>query len=214
MRNRLSLSTLPRRFARCERGIAAVEFALIAPLLALFLVGTTVATQSLWVNGKIAQTGSVLGDLVAQEVLLTDGSFNTLMSAAPVLIEPFPLEDLTIEVTASIACHQDPENIEESTPRFFVVWNNTWTSGSITGGSQSPGDPLRTPPTDLSIRDGDQIVRTRVTYTYRPAISQTAGHVVDMDETAYHQPRDKDPVSYPSREGHENTRDCDVLLNR
>lgn len=206
--------TLLSRFRREEGGVAAIEFAFIAPLLVVFLLGTTTATQSLWAHGKVSQTGSVIGDLISQESELNDTGFESLLNAGPVLMEPFPINDLKVIVTAAIACHQDPTDTKGSTPSMFVVWSRGWSEGGLVSGDSGPGDSLSNAPTQLSVEDGDYLIRTTTTYTYEPTITQEAGYELDMEEIAYHQPRDDRPVSYPDQEGAERTRDCDQLMNR
>jgi len=213
-KTRNQMRTALSRFRNREDGVAAIEFAFIAPLLVVFLVGTTTATQSLWAHGKIAQTSSVVGDLISQENEIDNTSFGAIMKAGPVLIEPFPVSDLTVSVIAAIACHQDPNDTENSIPKIYVAWSNGWTGGNVTNSGPQPGTLLANAPTDLSIKDGDYIIKTEVTYTYKPPISQTAGHTVPMNEIAYHQPRDQMPVSYPTREGNADTRNCNKLMNR
>jgi len=201
------------RFGRREDGVAAIEFAFIAPLLVVFLLGTTTATQSLWAHGKVAQAGSVIGDLVTQETDLDDATLLTIMKAAPILIEPFPVGNMTIKITAGIACHEDPDDTEGKTPIIFVVWSNGWKKRGLTNRGQRPGAMMRDAPENLSIQDGDYIVKTEVKYTYSPSISQKAGHEIEMVETAYHQPRSAKPISYPSREESEQLT-CRELMDR
>ena len=208
-----STTALATRFGRAESGVAAVEFALIAPLLAVFLLGTTTATQSLWANGKIAQTSSVIGDLIAQENDLDNTLFKAITDAGPVLIEPFPVNDLQISVTAAIACYDDPTDTESNAPEIYVVWSNAWKDGKLVQGPQKPGDPLTGAPTELSIEDSDYLIRTAVTYTHEPTITNKAGHDIEMEEIAYHQPRDNKPISYPQEEGND-PQNCDDLMNR
>ena len=205
--------SLVARFRRETDGVAAIEFAFIAPLLVVFLLGTTTATQSLWANGKISQASSVIGDLVSQESTFDNGSFETLLDAGPVLIEPFDPATLRIEVTAAIACHNDPSNITNSTPQMFVVWSNAWENGSLVQGPSNPNQPLPDAPTELTIEDSDYLIKTSVFYTHTPPISREANYSIDMEEIAYHQPRENRPVSYPQKEGN-NQRTCDQHLGR
>lgn len=201
------------RFGRREDGVAAIEFAFIAPLLVVFLIGTTTATQTLWAHGKIAQAGSVIGDLVTQESEIDNATLTTIMKAAPIMIEPFPVGDINISITAAIACHEDPTDTDGKVPKIFVAWSNGWNKDGLTNHGQQPGERMTAAPEDLSIQDGDYIVKTVVTYTYAPSISQNAGHEIRMDETAFHQPRSDKPISYPSREGSEQ-QNCRDLMNR
>lgn len=201
------------RFRHGESGVAAIEFALLAPLLVVFLLGTTSVTQSLWANGKISSASSTIGDLIAQETELTDASFLQLMNAGPVLIEPFPTGDMRTEVTAAIACHDNPNNIQNSTPKIFVVWSNAWAGGQLVDGPSSPDDPLPEPPTELTIEDGDYLIKTTVLYTYAPPITQRVDYTLPMREIAYHQPRGTAAVTYPQQQN-ATVKTCDDLLNR
>ncbi len=189
-----------KRFKNAEHGLAALEFAIIAPLLVLFLLGTTTATQSIWANGKVNQTASVIGDLISQETELTDITFNQLMNAAPILVEPFPQADLKMTVTAAIACNQSKNTNGKPDIKYFVIWSKSWTAGNLGPGPQRPGEPMAQPPADLLIPDGDYLIKTLSEYTHTPTIGRKVGATIEMGEVAYHQPRESDPVSYPTEE--------------
>ena len=204
---------LASRFRRAEDGVVAVEFAFIAPLLVIFLLGTTSASQSLWAHGKVSQASSVIGDLIAQQTNMDDATFEGIMNAGPVLLEPFERGDLRIEVTAAIACLQDPAAGASTEPDMFIVWNRGWTGGSLINVTGAPGDPLNDAPDDLVVDDGDYIIRTEVSYTYAPPFSSEAGHEIAMGEVAFHQPRDYRPITYPSEEG-TTPQNCDALMGR
>ena len=205
--NTFSISRLAARYRRDESGVAAIEFAFIAPLLVGFLLGTTTATQSLWANGKVAQTTSVIGDLISQENQLDNTSFKAITDAGQILLEPFPTGDMKIMVTASIACYDDPTDTEGKRPEIKVVWSNAWSDNQLVAGPQTPGDLLTDAPQELSIEHGDYLIRTVVAYTYEPTITRQAGYTIEMEETAYHQPRDNEPIAYPQQEG-TNPTDC------
>lgn len=200
-----SVACLAARFRREESGVAAVEFAFIAPLLVVFLLGTTTATQSLWANGKVSQTTSVIGDLISQENLIDDTVFKAITDAGQVLMEPFPTSDLKISVTTAIACYENPNDTDGKRPDIKVVWSNAWKGNQLVQGPQGPGDTLTDAPQKLSIEHGDYLIRTTVTYTYEPTITSKAGHDIEMVETAYHQPRDSKPITYPQQEGRNPT---------
>ncbi len=200
-----------KKFRKDEQGLAAVEFAIIAPLLALFLLGTTTATQSIWANGKVNQSASVIGDLVSQETTLTDLNFGQIMDAAPVLLEPFPQSDLRVTVTASIACDKST-NPNNPDIEYFVMWSQSWTDGNVVAGPQNPGQKLDGAPEEIKIADGDYIIKTVSEYTHTPTIGQQVDASISMGETAFHQPRESDPVSYPTKESPQY-QNCDDMLN-
>ena len=205
--------TLFARFRKQEDGVAAIEFALVARLLITFLLGTTMATQSLWANGKVAQVSSVVGDLISQETDLDSTIFESIIKVAPVLMEPYPIGDTNIDVTAGIACYEDPTDTDEAKPKIFTVWGVRWEGGNSFVPGQTSNEEMEDGPDDISILEGDYIVQTRVTYTYKPAITQKAGYTLALDEVAYHQPRDAEPISFPEYEADE-LMDCDELMDR
>ena len=201
------------RFRRQDDGVAAIEFALVAPLLVMFLLGTTAATQSLWAHGKVAQTSSVIGDLVSQETDIDATVFRNIMKAAPVLMEPFPVGNLAITVTAGIACHEDGNgDSENAIPKIFTIWSAKWNGGDQFVQGYASKEKMKDAPTAISIENGDYIVQTRAAYTYTPTITRQAGYTLDMEEIAYHQPRDASTISFPLYEP-DVIPTCDELMN-
>ena len=55
-----------KRLRRDERGVSAVEFALIAPVMILFYFGLAELTQVMIAERKTVRTASAIGDILAQ----------------------------------------------------------------------------------------------------------------------------------------------------
>jgi len=201
------------RFRKREDGVAAIEFAIIAPLLVMFLLGATAANQSLWAHGKVSQVSSVIGDLVSQESEITPAIFSSIIKVAPVLMEPYPIGDLEITVTAGIACYEDPNDTEGAVPTIFNMWSARWNERNGVKRGQRSNVEMTDGPTEISIIEGDYVVQTRVTHTYEPTITQEAGYTIDLDETAYHQPRNAEPIAFPQYQP-ANPGTCDELMDR
>jgi Flp pilus assembly protein TadG len=66
MRQMKSLSTI-RRFCQDCRGLAALEFALIAPVMVLIFFGVVEGSDALSASRKVSLSANTLADLVAQE---------------------------------------------------------------------------------------------------------------------------------------------------
>lgn len=86
MRPRTSL----RRFARDQRGISAIEFALLAPVLIAFYFGMAETVQAMMAKRKVSHVASVIGDLVAQDQTVTPAEFADLWTLGATLASPFP----------------------------------------------------------------------------------------------------------------------------
>ncbi len=79
-----------RAFALEKQGVAAVEFALILPIMLLIYLGTAEASRAISYHNRIVSIASSMGDLIAQEK--NDISIATLrdyFSATQTLIAPY-----------------------------------------------------------------------------------------------------------------------------
>ncbi len=76
-------------FRHETRGVAAVEFAFIAPILILLLVGTVELSSGVAVNRKLSRLSSTLSDLVTQSQSLTNNDVNDIMDASAKVMHPY-----------------------------------------------------------------------------------------------------------------------------
>ena len=92
-----------RLFSRDQRGLAAVEFALIAPILILLFLCVVEVSNLLSADAKMRAATAAVGDLVTQD---SDGMINAadiaiLQAASRAIMAPIPVNSnqLTIYVT-------------------------------------------------------------------------------------------------------------------
>src|SRR5690606_19494517 len=89
-----------RLMLRDRTGVAALEFALIVPLLlALYLVTMEVA-QAIEANKKVARVGSMVADLVTQMPEITKSELEGVMRIGEATLQPYNRSKPTIMVTA------------------------------------------------------------------------------------------------------------------
>ncbi|WP_404400054.1 TadE/TadG family type IV pilus assembly protein [Pelagibacterium halotolerans] len=86
-----ALPSLVTRFARTGSGIAAVEFALIVPIMLLLYLGAVDLTQGLMADRKLTHLAGTLGDLVAQDNLdeITGDDIEGYFAASAALMRPY-----------------------------------------------------------------------------------------------------------------------------
>jgi Flp pilus assembly protein TadG len=97
MRN---LCTLWRR---CERGAAAIEFALVAPLMIVFHLGAVEVVQSWEAHRRIAHVAGALADLTAQEQTVSAADLTDILAAGALLVTPFSSNQLGERITSFTA---------------------------------------------------------------------------------------------------------------
>lgn len=102
-----------RRFLRSERGVAAIEFAIIAPLLFLLLFGTIEMGRLLWVRAMFSHAISETARLVqvpmaevtkaALEAALVDSLTESGYSAVTILADQNTETSWRLVATTSVA---------------------------------------------------------------------------------------------------------------
>ena len=92
-----------RRFAKDERGVAAIEFALVLPIMALLLLGCFEVPRFVMVYQKIARTSSGVADLVAQaDDPITSAQMTDVFSASKMMMQPYDVAANGVVIVSSI----------------------------------------------------------------------------------------------------------------
>lgn len=203
--NRKSARRFGAGFMRGRRGVAAVEFAILCPILVGMLLGSIEITHRLWAAGKINDVASVIGDLISQEETLDDTKFRKVLVAGPLLLDPYDAATLKIEITSAISCYKNGNT--NTTPKFFVTWSRgqRWSTGP--GGSAPVGSTIPGPyavnsvfpeqPTDLALDQGDTVIFTKATFSYKPDVHYYLSSApTPITRTSYFQPRKTTRIPY------------------
>ena len=173
-----------------RRGVAAIEFAFIAPvLLALYFVTMEVA-QGIEANKKVGRIGSMVADLVTQQQTISKSELEAIMQIGGAILQPYNRTKPNIEVTAIRIS-------DESTPKVLVEWSRKMVNGAFSQG-ESKGSQT-TVPEKLKIRN-TFLIRVTGQLDYRPVITWTAQQKaalglaaafdnINMKETYYLRPR-------------------------
>lgn len=93
-------AALLRSFIGAERGIAAVEFAMLAPILLVIYLGAVDLTQGLSADRKLGLAVSTVSDLVARKdgnVTLTE--LNTYFSSVDAIMRPFDGDEVQMRLS-------------------------------------------------------------------------------------------------------------------
>ena len=152
------LAETRRRFSRDERGVSAIEFVLIFPILVGMLAGTVDIGQALTVSRKMNQVAATLGDLTSQKGAWTATDIDAIIMGSATIIEPFDKSDLKIDlaildVDASLATK--------------VNWARGYNKTALAKNSASPV----TIPTNIA-QSGVQLIAVKATYSLTTPFSK------------------------------------------
>lgn len=89
-----------QRFARGEDAAAAVEFALVLPIMLMLYIGSVETTALISMDRKVQSVAGALGDLVArQDKTIEADMLSDYFLAAGGIMTPFPTDELYQVVT-------------------------------------------------------------------------------------------------------------------
>ncbi len=85
-----------------EKGISAVEFALIAPIMVLIYFGCIELSLLMRADRRVTATASSLGDLTARLVTVSDADMQELFNAATVSMQPYSANNARMRITSVV----------------------------------------------------------------------------------------------------------------
>jgi len=179
------------RFLRDRGGVAAIEFAFIAPILMILYFLTMEASQAVETSKKVNRMSSMIGDLVAQQSAVDTDTLTAILQAANSTLLPYNRSTPTVVVTGI-------QITADSTPKVQVAWSYQISNNKTGQGPSKNGDTTTVPAT-LKI-GGSFLIRVTSTLPYRPVIAWAAGDEqplglisafdhITMGETYYFSPR-------------------------
>jgi Flp pilus assembly protein TadG len=161
-----------RHLASDNRGLAAVEFALIAPVMILMFYGAVELSTAVDCNSRVARVSSTVADLVAQATAVSSADTTNIFNAANAILYPYASANAQIKVSSLVA---------NSAGTVSVAWSDAQNTSPRTS---PPGNI----PTGI-IPAGSSIIYAEVSYTFTPAISYFLGGSVTMTNVFYSKPR-------------------------
>lgn len=167
--------SLLRRLRADERGLSAVEFALLAPVLIAFYFGMAEFCQGFMAQKRMGHASSMVADLVAQEESVAIANLNDIFDIGGLIMKPFSATPLKQRVS--------------SVTRTSGVAKVDWSRGDgLT--ARSVGSTV-TLPADL-IANGESIVMSEATYDYDSPVDYLMPAITKFSHTYYLRPRTVD----------------------
>jgi len=162
------------------RGLAAIEFAMIVPVMLVLFFGVVEFSSGVAVDRKVTIMARTLSDLTSQNISVTTTQLNNIFNASTGIMTPYaatPVNARIVElyIDANLAVQQ--------------IW--TATSGT------TPPTGAVTVPTALKIA-GTYLIYSEVSYKYVPAVGFVMTKTgITMSDFAFTRPRQSRCVFNP-----------------
>lgn len=179
------------RFGKDRRGLAAVEFAFILPLMLTLTFGTIDVSSGVAIDRKVTLVARTLSDLVSQGTSVTNTDISNFFKMGSAIMTPYAVTSATMTQKVS-AVWIDANKVAK------VVWSY---SGIVNGNTAtvSPGysakTVINTIPTGLLIPN-TELIWSEVTYTYTPIAGYVIQGSVPLSDQTYTRPRQSSCVLY------------------
>jgi Flp pilus assembly protein TadG len=167
------------RFFRDHGGVAAVEFAMILPLLLTMFLGSVEITQGVSADRKIGLTVRAAADLTSQSTTISNADMTNILNAASAIMYPFPMGPLRMKITAV--------NINGS-GQATVAWGDALnTTKRATGSAVTIPSALAVPNT--------QLIWGEIEYDYNPTFGYVLFSTITLSEQNFVRPRQSGSIT-------------------
>jgi Flp pilus assembly protein TadG len=178
-----------RHFRKAQGGLAAVEFALLLPVMITLFFGTIEISLALLCSADVSIMASTASDLIAQESTTQTSDISNVYSAAGTVLYPYYNPATTgsqapsIRITSIIY-----DTTTNSTTSGKVAWTCTQSgSGTLSPATRSVGATVTLPQAIMATNGS--VIMAEVAYNYGSPTTQIVAPSINMTNVWYTKPR-------------------------
>ena len=172
----LSLRSL--RSATDRHGAAAMEFALLLPLMLIMYFGSIQITDAISADRQVTLVASTVAEITSQYATVSSTDVSNILAAASAVLTPFPVANARVTLSSVLIDANGNATVDWS-----ATLNGTQRSGTVT--SSIPA-ALLVPNTS--------VIWGEATYNYRPAIGWVITGTIAMYDQIFLRPRQSNNV--------------------
>lgn len=170
------------RFWRDRRGVSAIEFALIAPVMVVIYFGLVELCQGYMANRRASHTASIVADLVAQADDTSVKDLTSVFAIGDMIMRPFSAKDLSIRVSSVV---MDANGVAR------VLWSR---SNGEELDARAPNSPVDNLPAGL-IASGETLILGETEFIYTTSVAKIIKKPIIFERSYYLRPRTQDRIT-------------------
>jgi Flp pilus assembly protein TadG len=167
------------RFVEDRRGVSAVEFAMLLPLMITLYLGSVEVSQGVSIDRKVTLTTRTIADLASQVSSINNTDMTNLLNASSAVIDPFDKTQLKVVVSAVTV---------DANGNAKIAWSDT-----LNGTKRTVGATV-TLPAALNVAN-TQLIWSEVSYSYKPTVGYVITGTLNLSDQIYMRPRLSDTVN-------------------
>jgi Flp pilus assembly protein TadG len=169
----LPLLRWARRFTADTRGVSAVEFALLLPLMLTMYLGGSEVANAVATSRKVTLVSRTVADLASQSASITDISMTNILNASAAVISPYASSKLKVTVS---------EVKIDGNGNATVVWSDTL------GGTKHNTGASVTLPDALKVNN-TWLIWSEAEFSYEPTFGSGITGSLALKDRMYMRPR-------------------------
>jgi len=167
------------RFAAERCGLAAVEFALLLPLLLTLFLGGVEVSQGVATHRKVTLTARALADVASQYTSITNSDMSDILNASSDIIAPYATSKLQ-SVVSELSINAQGQAT--------VVWSDTL------NGTARPVGQVVSIPSGLAVANS-YLILGEASYSYNPTYGYVVTGTMTLSDQFYMRPRQASSVA-------------------
>jgi len=172
------------RFLLARKGVAAIEFALIAPVLILIYIGLAELGLGMMASRRTSHLGATIGDLVSQSESVTTANLNDIFDIGTSILEPFEAgNNLQLRVSCVRMISTDT--------KAHVYWSDArnWQGAAYQEIIDGTTGTVITDITTDQLPVNENVIMTEVKYQYQAPVTKFLPSPVTFSFRFFHHPR-------------------------
>jgi Flp pilus assembly pilin Flp len=174
----MSLKRTLRRFGAARQGLAAIEFALMLPLMVLVLFGSVDVIDAFAANRRAENTAASLADVISRDTEVSDDEVDGVWAAMQLLVAPDNVSNITARITSI--------QVQDATTAIVVWSEGRGMSALSAGGSIALPNQMMIP--------GSSVILAETSLHYDPPMKILFPGAVDFEHRSYRRSREVDPI--------------------
>jgi Flp pilus assembly protein TadG len=169
-------------FAVDKQGIAAVEFAMLLPLMLSLWLGAVELSQAIAADRKVTLTARTISDLVSQVTSTSATDIANSLNASGAVMAPYSSSKLKVTVSSVTI---------DANSKATIAWSCT-----KNGTARSKGSSVTLPAALLV--PSTSLIWSEVQYAYTPTIGYIVTGTLNLKDQIFMRPRLSDTVAGPA----------------
>lgn len=179
-----------RRFSASTRGVAAIEFAIMMPVLALLFLASFDAGNAIAIYMKVRAATYTLAAITNQYTTIQPTDMTAITGATAAVLAPYSSTPTVVVITQVKATSASAATV-------------SWSYSPTNGDALAQGSPVTLPAnfvtntcSNVSSTNPCYVIAAQVTYTFTPTFGYFITHSLNLSDNIYVTPRSSKCIIY------------------